>query len=222
MALQVQGNGGTVAEVQGTGFRALNVVVRPLDHGSLGHYRVNHRCAIIAAQAANSRLFELRNSGTNVLIITRLLLKWMQTSTHTAAIEDSLDVYKCTGFSGVDTTNTVTPVPTTKRTSGMTASPGGAQVRGVTIAGAAAGMTNGTLTKDSSSIGQLPKWLLAAQPTAGPVEPSVIDVFDDVNGTHPLVLAQNEGIIVENRVLLGAAAGSAVYIDCSWAEMAAF
>ena len=30
------------------------------------------------------------------------------------------------------------------------------------------------------------------------------------------------GIEVENRVLLGAAAGSSIYIDCSWAEVAIY
>lgn len=222
MGIQIQGNGGTIAEVDGATFRAQRVVPKPLDHGALGHYRVNHRCALVATQAANSRLFELRNShATNLIVITRLLVKWMQTGTHTAAIEDSLDVFKVTGFTAVDTTNTATPVPSSKRTN-MAVPPGAAAIRGVTVAGAAAGMTGGTLTKDSSSVGQLPKWLLAAMPTAGPVDPSVLDVFDDVNGTHPFVLVQNEGVIVENRVLLGAAAASAVYIDCSYAEVTAF
>lgn len=222
MPIQIQGNGGTVAEVDGTTFRAQRVVQKPLDYGALGHYRVNHRTVLVATQAANSRLFELRNASTNLIVVTRLLLRWFQTANHTAAIEDSLDVFKVTGFTVLDTTNTVTPVPSVKRTTGMTGSPGNAQIRGVTVAGAAAGMTGGTLTKDSSSIGQLPKFLLATVPTAGPIIPELLDVFDDVNGTHPFVFAQNEGFIVENRVLLGAAAGSSVYIDCSYAEVTAF
>lgn len=222
MAIQIAGNGGTVAEIGGTTFRGQHVHPKPLEYGSLGHYRVNHRCAIVATQAANSRLFEIRNThATNLIIPTRLVIKWVQTAAHTAAIEDSLDVFKVTGFTAVDTTNTVTPVPSVKRAT-MAAAPGGAAVRGVTVAGAAAGMTGGTLTKDSSSIGQLPQWLLAAQPTASTIMVMMNDVFDDVNGTCPLVLAQNEGFIVENRVLLGAAAGSSVYIDCSWAEVSSF
>lgn len=199
---------------------ALHVVGKPLP-SSIGHYRTNHRCLLANAQAANSRLFELRNShATNLIIITRLLIRWMQTGAHTAAIEDSLDVFKVTGFTAVDTTNTVTPTVSAKRTS-MAAT--NAVIRGVTVAGAAAGMTTGSaMTKDGNSVGQLPKWLLAAQPTAGPVDPSVLDVFDDVNGTHPFVFVQNEGFIIENRVLLGAAAASSVYIDCSFAEVTAY
>lgn len=201
---------------------SLHVRQTPLPYGSLGHYRVNHRCVIANTQAANSRLFEIRNThATNLIVPTRLIIKWLQTGAHTAAIEDSLDIFKVTGFSAVDTVNTVTPTPSVKRAS-MSGAPGGAAIRGVTVAGAAAGMTGGTLTKDGGSIGQLPQWLLAALPTAGTLGVQLNDLFDDVNGTHPFVFAQNEGFIVENRVVLGAAAASSVYIDFSWAEVALF
>jgi len=208
-----------VGEVATGATGALHVVQKPIP-SSVGHYRVNHRCILLASQAANSRLFEVRNtSATNLLIPTRLIIRWQYSTAHTAAIEDSLDVFKCTGFTAVDTTNTVTPVPSLKRTSmGATT----AAIRGVTVGGAAAGMTGGTLTKDSSSVGQLPQWMLAAVPTASLVPFTQLDVFDDVNGTSPFIFVQNEGLIIENRVLLGAAAGSTVYIDFSYAEVTAY
>lgn len=222
MPIQLQGNGGVTAEVDDSSTRAARVVLKALGYGSLGHYRTTHQVTLANTQAANSRLFELRNTATNLIVLTRLTLRWLQTANHTAAILDSLDCYKCTGFTAVDTTNTVTPTVSVKRGSTMAAAPGGAAVRGNTVAGAAAGMTGGTLTKDGNPFAQLGKWLVATQPTAGPVDPSVLDAVDDVNGTHPFVFAQNEGFIVENRILLGAAAGSVVYIDCSWAEVTAF
>lgn len=222
MAVIEGGTSAALAEVGVAAASAQHVTLKPIPHGALGHYRVNHRCVLIAAQAANSRLFEVRNThATNLHIPTRLMIKWIQTAAHTAAIEDSLDVFKVTSFSAVDTTNTVTPTPSVKRGT-MAPSPGGAAIRGVTVAGAAAGMTGGTLTKDGSSIGQLPQFLLAAVPTSGTIATMVIDNFDDVNGTHPFVFVQNEGFIIENRVLLGAAAGSSVYIDYSWAEATAY
>lgn len=223
MAVQLVGGvSGEITDVGVAAAKAQHVTVKPIPYGALGHYRTNHRCALVATQAANSRLFELRNThASNLIIPTRLVIKWLQTGAHTAAIEDSLDVFKVTGFSAVDTTNTVTPTASAKRAT-MAAAPGAAAIRGVTVAGAAAGMTGGTLTKDGASIGQLPQWLLAAAPTAGSVLVNLVDNFDDVNGTHPFVFAQNEGFIIENRVLLGAAAGSSVYIDCSWAEVTAF
>lgn len=191
-----------------------------LEYGVLGHYRAAVRMSIVALQAANSRLFELRNSSdSNLIIPTKINVQWLQTAAHTAAIEDSLDMFKVTGFTAVDSVNTVTPTISVKKTSGMAAAPGSAEIRHVTVAGAAAGMTGGTLTKDGSALAQLPQWLLLAQPTGGVVQPAIGEFIDDRNGGHPLVLAKNEGFIIENRVLLGAAAGSSVYIDVSWAEV---
>ncbi|SRR6266566_498211 len=222
MAIQIQGNGGTVAEVGGSVFRAVHVHVKPLEWGTLGHYRANHRCALANTQAANSRLFEGRNThATNLIVPTRFLIKWLQTGVHTAAIEDSIDVFRCTAFSAVDTTNTVTPTASVKRTS-MAVSPGALALRGVTIAGAAAGMTGGTLTKDGGSVSQTPLWLTLAFTDPAQRNIVVTDVFDDVNGTHPFVWVQNEGFEAENRVLLGAAAASSIYFDLSWAEVTAF
>ena len=218
MSIKIAGATGSIAEVGLAVQSAQHATLKPIPYGSLGHYRVNHRCAIVNSQAANSRLFEVRNtSSTNLIIPTRLIIKWMQTGAHTAAIEDSLDVFKVTSFSAVDTTNTVTPTVSVKRGT-MAAAPGSAAVRGVTVAGASAGMTGGTLTKDGGSIGQLPAFFVTTQPTAGIVTWQFLDNFDDVNGTHPFVFSQNEGFIIENRVLLGAAAASSVYIDFSWAE----
>lgn len=213
---------GEVAAGVGGALDSTHVTLRGIP-SSIGHYRVNHRCALVASQAANSRLFAVRNThATNLIIPISLKVGWLQTAAHTAAIEDSLDVYKCTAFTVIDTTNIVTPVASVKRTAGMTAAPGNAALRGLTVAGASAGMTGGTLTKDGGSIGQLPQWLLLALPTAGTVIPITADLLARLADEVPFAFVQNEGLILENRVLLGAAAGSTVYIDFAWAEVTAY
>ncbi len=221
MAIQIQGNGGTVLEVGGTVFRAAHVHIKPLEYGSLGHYRTAVRINSTAAQAANSRLLEIRNThATNLIIPTRLILKALQTVAGTAQ-ENSIDVYKVTAFSAVDTTNTVTPVSSVKRGATMAAYPGGAAVRHLTLAGAAAGMTGGTLTKDTQFFATLPYSVAAAIGATG-AQWGPLDVFDDVNGTHPFTFVQNEGYIVENRVLNVTSYGITWYLDWSWAEVTAF
>ena len=216
MAFSIQGNGGVVADVGGTTFRALNVHSKPLEYGTLGHYRTSVRIASTAAQAANSRIFEIRNThATNLIIPTRLSLRALQTAAGTAQ-ENSLDVYRVTGFSAVDTTNIVTPVSSVKRTS-MAAYPGGAAIRHLTLAGAAAGMTGGTLTKDTQFFATLNYNVAAAIQTTSQWGP--YDCLDDVNGTHPFTLIQNEGIMIENRVLNVTSYGITWYIDFSWAEV---
>lgn len=221
MAVIQGGQSAALAGVAEEDAQALHVTNKPIPYGGLAHYRTTARFIIANAQAANSRLFSVRNAGANLIIPTRLIVRWLQTGVHTAAIEDSLDIFYCSSFTITDTTNTVTPVSSRKRNT-MAAAPGNVEIRHVTVAGAAAGMTGGTLTKIGSPFAQLSKWLLAAMPTAGSVEPSFLDTFDDVNGTHPFVIKQNEGFEIENRVLLGAAAASVVYIDFSYVETTFF
>lgn len=219
MAIQTQGNGGTVAEVGGTTFRALHTHVKPLEYGTLGHYRTSVRIVSTAAQAANSGIFELRNThASNLIVLTRLSLRALQTAAGTAQ-ENALDVYRCTSFTASSTTNTVTPVSSVKRTS-MAAYPGGAAVRHLTITGAAAGMTGGTRTKDTQFFATLPYNVAAAISTTSQWGP--YDCVDDVNGTHPFVFAQNEGIWIENRTLNVTSYGITWFVDCSWAEVTAF
>jgi len=218
MGIQIQGNGGVIAEVGGTAFRSLNANIKPLEHGALGHYRTAVRISSTAAQAANSRIFEIRNThATNLIIPTRLVIRAIQAVAGTAQ-ENSLDVYKATGFTAVDTTNTVTPTSSVMR-GNMAAYPGGAAIRHLTLAGAAAGMTGGTLTKDAQFIGTLPYNVAAAIGGAiwGPN-----DVFAPENGEHPPVLVQNEGIIIENRVLNVTSYGIIWFISFAWAEVVAY
>lgn len=217
--------GGTSAVAAGVGAEsqsALHVTTKPDPCGVLGHYKTSHRTVLVNSQAANSRLFELRNNASNLVVIHKVRVEVTQTAANTAAIMDSIDMYKLTGHTAVSTTNTVTLVASRLRTS-FAAPPGGVDLRGCTVAGIAAGMTGGTMTKDTAPLRQFGIWFLAAVPTGGPTVQIIGEYWPDVgSGESPLILAQNEGMLIENRVLLGAAAGAAVSIDIEWAEVTAY
>lgn len=200
---------------------AAHVTVKPIP-SAIGHYRVTHRTVLVATQAALSRLFTVRNPGPNLLIPTSLQIKVLCVSAHTTPIENSIDVFKGLAFTVNDNTNVVLPTARAKRTTGMTTAPGQAEILGITIAGAAAGMTGGTMAALASPIASHP--YVAAQAVMAATEtvsrfPSTLEVFPDRTGEHPLVIEAEEGIVVANRALLGAAAGAFVYIDFSWAEV---
>jgi hypothetical protein len=223
MAIQVQGNNGTAVEVGGTTFRGMHTHLKPLEYGSLGHYRTSVRISSTAAQAANSGIFEIRNThATNLIIPTRFSVRAIQATAGTLQ-ENSIDAYRCTAFSVSSTTNTVTPVSSVKRTS-MAAYPGSAAVRHLTLAGNAAGMTGFTRTKDTQFFATLPYMVTAGVATATyqPPQWGPYEMLDDVNGTHPFVFVQNEGIWLENRVLNVTSMGIIWYIDFSWADVTAF
>lgn len=200
---------------------ALHVIQRALP-SSIGHYRTSVVLTMATTQGANSRLFEIRNThATNLVIPTRIRVGAMVTGTVTTAYLFRLGLYRCPTFSAVDTTNTVTPTTSLKRAS-MTAYPGNANVRHVTIAGAAGGMTGGTLTKDANEAGTYMMYAAGAAPAAQTVF-NTTELLDDVNGTYPWTFVQNEGFEIENvTVGSGTANVVTVLIDVSWAEVAAY
>jgi hypothetical protein len=199
---------------------AQHVSIRPLPYGGLGHYAMRYRAVLASTQAATSRLLELRNTGANKIVITKLVIRVMQVAAGTAQ-ENSIDVYRATGFTAVDTVNTTTPVPSVKRT-GMGASPGNVNIRGVTLAGAAAGMTGGTLTLDSEPIATCPFLVNTAIPTTANAIWGPYDLIEKSPNAYPLVLAQNEGIVLVNRVLNVTSYGCAFFVEMEYAEVANF
>lgn len=220
MPIQVQGNSGILAEVGGATFKGVHAHLKPLEYGALGHYRTSVRVVLSAAQAAASRLFELRNTGSNLIVPTRIEVTTLPVGSVDTPYLAVISLFKCTGFTAVDTTNTTTPPVSVMRTSGMSGAPGAAAVRYLTASGAAAGMTGGTLTKESLPMASLMAWMASAAPTSMPVTKQWGRLTSD---EHPPVFVNNEGFEIEN-VNLGSATYNAiqVLIEVSWAEVTAY
>ena len=65
MAIQIQGNCGDVADVDGTTYRALKITMRPTDYGMLGQYRLSMQSGTMAAGlAAFAQIFQARWTDT--------------------------------------------------------------------------------------------------------------------------------------------------------------
>ena len=104
MAIQIQGNGGTVVEVQGTTFRALTVSAKPLEYTSFGHYRYGGFTGIIpAALAANSQIFQFRwTDATRFAVIQSIKISACVTTTFFAAgVPVQIDLVKATSWSAL-------------------------------------------------------------------------------------------------------------------------
>lgn len=198
----------------------MHVQQKPLQYNTLGHYRLWTRFSMATSQNANSRLWEVRNPhASNLIIPTRMRVIIVAAGTVTTAYRYEANIFKVTSFTAVDTTGTVTPGTPSNKRSSMGPTPI-ALFRHVTVAGAAGGMTGWTGTKDAVAMGAATAWVATAAATT---IASITELLDDVNGTHPIVLAQNEGIELENIV---AGSGTAnvidVGVDFSWAEVTAF
>ena len=212
MPFTLSGNGGTVAEVDGTVWRSMRTTVRPPEYSSGGYYSMWMNAVTAAAPAALAELASFRwGSATLICLVQKVTLIASVTVASTAG-EVVLGAFVARGFTASDsagTAVTLTGNAFKKRTSLPTTA--------VTDARFAAGgvLTAGTRTADGQAFAQAHGGFSAFGP--GPAMS-----FDATgpNG-YPIVLAQNEGLVFRNVVALT----TAVYqysIGIEWAEVAAY
>lgn len=214
MALQLQLENGSLVGGGGAAFKGANVHAKPLEYGSFGHYRAIGVIGLATSQAANSRLFELRNAAANWVILTSLEITVLPIGAVAAPYALYLGLHRCTAFTAVDTTNVITVTGNPVRTS-MPAAPGGVEMR--QSSGVAAGMTGGTLTKQTPYAGLVTAWAASVSVTT---QPLTRELVKPVQAAHPFVFQSNEGVILENTVLGSASSNQLlVTVDLSWAEV---
>ena len=219
MAIQFQGFGGTVAEVDGTTFRAQRITPRPLDHGSLGHYRLSTTVALVVNQAANGTLFSYRwGDATRLAVVQFIRLACIQTAAATATIMPSFEVFVARSFTASDSAGTALTLTgnSFKKRTNM----GTTLVTDIRRSTVAAGLTAGTRTLDGDPILQMPTNQTITTPNAT-MYTQELDYTNTAD--HGLVLAQNEGFIVRGPTVLFGAAGTAnLVVDVAWAEVTAY
>jgi hypothetical protein len=234
MAVQIQGNAGVVAEVDGTTFRAMRGVARPIDHGALGHYRIQSTtgtlaAALAAGTATAGHVFAFRwGDATRFAVITKLKTRFLPLTLFTAATltdATSFDAFIVRSYSVSHGGGTaLTP---TGNNAKMRANMGTSLVTDVRISTTAA-LTNGTETFDAFPFAQSIRKANRVNPTAATEEtiPPQFDGmemdFDMGGGDHPIVLAQNEGIVIRNRTVWPAAGTGILTVLIAWAEVTAF
>jgi hypothetical protein len=224
MAIQVQGNGGVIAEVDGTTFRAQRTTIRPVDHGALGSYTYAGFTGILpAALAANSEIFQFRwQDATRLAVIRKVRISAAVSTTFFAAgVPIQIDLVKATGWSAQGTLGTgVTPAATLKKRTSMGATL--LAVGDMRIATTAA-LGAGTKTLEANSLSAL----AAAAPITASLNGEIIapgtimwqaEVGD---GEHPLVLAQNEGFVLRSVAVPATGTWTAA-ISVDWAEVTAY
>jgi hypothetical protein len=219
MGIQVQGNGGVVAEVDGTNYRSLRTTVRPLDHGSLGHYRLSTTVALVVSQAANGTLFSFRwGHATNKCVLTYLRLSCLQTSAATATIMPSFEVVLARAFTASDSAGTA--ITLTGNNMKKRTSMGTTLVTDIRKAAVAAGLTAGTRALDAEPVLQMATSQLVTTPNSIIYEKE-LDLTNSVD--HPIIFDTNEGFIIRGpSVVFGLAGTANLLVDLCWAEVAAY
>lgn len=229
MAVIEGGTSGLLAETGAAAAVAMHVTSKPVPHGALGHYRIAATTGTLpAALAASAQVFYLRwTDATRFCVITRCKVSFQTLTPFTAATltDFGFDLFKATSVSaGGLGTDLGALVKTRMRTTGMGASL-------LDAAGLMRISTNAALTAlttlDATAIAQSLGDPNQTNPAGGTEEPRVNDptlLFhpDVASGEHPLVLGQNEGLVVRNRTVWPAAGTGIVQVELSWSEVTAY
>ena len=224
MALQIQGNGGTIAEVDGSTFRAQRITPRPTEYGALGHFAYGGISGILpAALAANSEIFQFRwSDATRLCVIHEIKIAAVVSTTFFAAgVPVQIDLVQATGWSAAGTGGTrVTPAALLKKRRSM----GSTLVAASDIAIATtAALGAGTKTLEGASIATL----VAPGPITASLNGQIIApgtiLFRAEAGDaqHPLVLAQNEGFVIRSVAVPATGTWTAA-VSSDWAAVDAY
>ena len=202
MGIQIQGNGGVIADVDGTTFRALRITARPINYGTLGMYRLGmHSGTMAAALAANSEMFQWRwPDATNLGIVYKASISAGANVAATAAALGSFVMAIARSWTAAGTGGTRAVV--TGNISKLRTSMGTSLMNdaGISTTGA---LTAGTKTIDhaTTNLGAVSFGIGTGAITTAlnlTFLPNT-SLFDaDGEGMHPIVCVQNEGFVIRN------------------------
>lgn len=194
MAIQTQGLSGFIAEVE-TLTRALRTTLRPIDVGALGSYRKAMVSGTMAAGLAGAApIFSFRYGAANLCLIRRVMLTAGDLVGFTAGLA-AFNMFAARGFTVADTGGTAATLTGNNGKLRTSYAPTG--VADFRISSTAT-LTAGTRTKDADPAGTI---AISVTATAGqPIQPSVVELFRAQPGEQPMVLAANEGFVIEGTV----------------------
>lgn len=221
MGIQIIGNSGVINEIEAN-TRAQRVTIRPIDVGALGSYRLAAFSGLTTALAADGVVFALRwPDATRFALIKYLRVRAQVVVGFTAAQELGFDAIMARSYTVAESVGTVVVMTTNnnkKRTSmgsSLIGSTGDIRVA------AAAVVSGGTRTLDANPIMyQSGQALAAAATVAQATMEASIDLTN--SGDYPFVLAQNEGFLVRNKILMGAAGTIRWSVEVAWDEVASY
>ena len=229
MAVLEGGTSGTLGEVGQAAFSPLHVTSKPLaPSSSLGSYRIASTTGTIgAALAASGQLFYVRwTDATRFFVLHRFKASFQALTPFTAGTltDFGFDLVNATAVSAGGGGTDLGAVVKTKMRTSMGASL--LDASGLMRISTTAALTAIT-TLDGSAIASSLGDQQSLNPAAATEEPRVNDptleyVARMSDGEYPLVLAQNEGLVLRNRTVWPAAGTGIVTIEMSWSEVAAF
>lgn len=195
-----------------------HVTIRPPQ--ILGAYQMGLVSGNLTVAAAGSTVYSFRwapATSTNLCMIRRIEIGFSTITAFTAAQSLQYSLQVARQWSTNDTVGTIASFAQTNTAKARTVMPTSSFAAGGQIMIATTGaITAGTRTLDSQA-------MAFASGTANPVGATMPNtaIYQQQPGDYPLILAVNEGFIINNVQLMGAAGVINFYVNVEWYELAA-
>ena len=211
MAIQLIGTGAAIQEIDAA-FKAARVSIRPVE--VINWLSYGAVSGALAGVAANGPVFSLRNTGANLLMVRRVQVGFVTTTAFTAAQGLVYQVLRASGFTVSDSGGTSLYLAgQNKHRLSFTNIAAAPDLR---ISSTAA-LTAGTRTLETVSMGNAG----GTSNALGSSMPKIALLSHDT-GDHPMILAQNEGLVVTNVIAMGAAGVIQLHVNIELAEVASY
>ena len=208
---RIEGSTGSLAEVDALSL-AQRISIRPMR--VLAWNSIAAQTATLTGIAAGGRLFSMRNTGPNLILVRRVGWGFMTTTAFTAAQALDFNLFVARSFTASDVVGT--DVSPTGNVGKHRTSLGLAAVHArIAISAVVSGAT---LIQDALAVGVI---TAGSAGLATGLIPTPDNLFGQATGDLPLVLAANEGITITNTTLMGAAGVVKAYVSLEYLEIAA-
>jgi hypothetical protein len=211
MAIIQSGSAAATPMLVDPAFGAARVAERPMD--SLAWHSVGAPTGLITGIAAGGPIFSLRNISANLILVRRVGIGFLTTTAFTTAQAMSFGLQFARNFTASDTAGTaiaLTGNNATHRTS--LATPTSLDAR-IATTGA---LTAGTRTLDANLLSVQAGFSAAAGVS---LPPALDNLLSHDTGDYPLVLAQNEGLLIVNLTAMGATGVGNGFVNLEFAEV---
>jgi hypothetical protein len=214
MAIQVLGNdAASILGIDAT-FKAARMSIRPAE--CLAWASVGAQSGAITGVTANANLFSFRNLSANPVLIRRVGLGFILSTAFSAAQLVDFGLFVARSFSASDSGGTAITI---SGSSGKHRTSLG-QLSSIDCRIATTGaLTAGTRTVDANPLSQLGVW---GTGIASAIAPALDNLFSHDAGDYPLLLAQNEGFLIQNITAFGATGAGRMYVNFEAAEVTAY
>lgn len=214
MAIILSGGAAGTALLVDPNFGAARVAMRPID--TLGWNSVGVATGNLAGLAANAGLFSFRNISSNPIVVRRVGIGFVTTTAFTVAQSVSYGLLVARNFTASDSGGTgiaFTGANGKHRTSLGTPTSLDCRIA-TTVA-----LGGGTRTLDTNAVAVQAGWSGAAGTT---IVPALNNLLSHATGDYPIVLAQNEGLVIANLTAMAAGGAGVAYVGLEFAEASAF